>query len=325
MFATLALAALLLEAAVGYPDAIYRRIGHPVTWLGALIARCDTALNRAATAPASRRLAGVACTAAIVAVALLAGLAATAVAASLAVPALEIAILAILASTLIAQRSLHNHVAAVATALETASLDAGRDAVSRIVGRDPQTLDEPAVCRAAIESLAENFSDGVVAPVFWITVAGLPGGLAYKAINTGDSMIGHRTERHRVFGWATARLDDLVNLPASRLAALWLIVAAAVIPSAHARTALKAVRADARKHTSPNAGWPESAMAGALGLRLAGPRTYAGTIVEAAWMGSGRADATTSDVRLALQLYRVACALQVCALAALALALACTY
>ncbi len=193
-----------------------------------------------------------------------------------------------------------------------------------IVGRDPERLDEPAVCRAAIESLSENFSDGIVAPAFWIGGLGLPGGALYKAINTADSMIGHRTPRYEAFGWAAARLDDGVNLPASRLAGL-LIAGSALLRGADARGALRAMARDARRHRSPNAGWPESAMAGALGLRLAGPRVYDGTLVPDAHMGDGRAEATADDIARALALYRTACWLQgglVLGLLALSLALA---
>ena len=178
--------------------------------------------------------------------------------------------------------------AAVAQGLEDGGLPAGRAAVGRIVGRDVESLDAAAVARAAVESLAENFADGVVAPVFWMAVLGLPGAAAYKAINTADSMIGHRTERHRAFGWAAARLDDLVNLPASRLAAVLLVAAACLVPGASPGGALAAVRRDARGHRSPNAGWPEAAMAGALGFALAGPRRYGGVLVEDAVMGRGR-------------------------------------
>jgi adenosylcobinamide-phosphate synthase len=211
---------------------------------------------------------------------------------------------AVLAATLIAQVSLHDHVARVAGALEQGGLEAGRAAVSHIVGRDPDSLDEAGVARAAIESLAENFSDGVVAPALWLAVGGLAGGAAYKAINTADSMIGHRTPRHRDFGYAAARLDDLVNLPASRLTALLIVGAAALTEGASASEAWKTVWRDASRHRSPNAGWPEAAMAGALGLSLAGPRVYRGVLVEDALMGDGRRDAGPADIRAALALYR---------------------
>jgi len=207
----------------------------------------------------------------------------------------------------------------VAEALEREGLDGGRRAVAAIVGRNPQALDEAGVARAALESLAENFSDGVVAPLFWTAVGGLAGGALYKAINTADSMIGHRSERYRAFGWAAARLDDWVNLPASRLAALWIVAAAAILPSASAPAALAAVRRDASHHRSPNAGWPEAAMAGALGLKLAGPRVYGETMIEDRFMGAGRATANAADIRAGLRLYRVACLLQALAIGALAL------
>ena len=225
---------------------------------------------------------------------------------------------AVVASTLIAQRSLHRHVADVADALEHDGVAAGRAAVAKIVGRDPQALDAAGVARAAIESLAENFSDAVVAPVFWMAIAGLPGAALYKAINTADSMIGHRTPRHEAFGWAAARLDDLVNLPASRLSALLLVAAAALNKTASAAAAWRAVLRDASRHRSPNAGYPEAAMAGALGLSLAGPRVYGGVTVDDATMGDGRRDATAADIRRALTLYRHADAILIALVAAIA-------
>jgi adenosylcobinamide-phosphate synthase len=296
--------ALLIEAAVGYPDWLVRAIGHPVTWIGRLIAALDRGLNDDHANDAMRRAAGIAAILIIVGV-----VGATALAlelgliALLALP-LGLVASAIIASTLIAQRSLHEHVARVAAALEQHGVEAGREAVSHIVGRDTATLDEAGVARAAIESLAENFSDGIVAPAFWLAALGLPGGAAYKAINTADSMIGHRTPRHEAFGWAAARLDDLVNLPASRLSALLLIAAAAMSAKGRARDAWHAVIRDAPRHRSPNAGYPEAAMAGALGLALAGPRSYGGVTVDDAVMGDGRRDATAADIRAALALYR---------------------
>jgi adenosylcobinamide-phosphate synthase len=299
--------ALVAEAAFGYPQVVYAAIGHPVTWIGALIGWLDRYLNREGAFFARRRAAGVAALLLLLAVA---------VASAGAVQWLLLKAgpfgllpLALLASTLLAQRSLHEHVARVAEALERDGLEGGRKAVAMIVGRNPQTLDEAGVSRAAIESLAENFSDGIVAPAFWLGLAGLPGIAAYKAINTADSMIGHKTPRHLAFGWAAARLDDLVNLPASRLTALLLIGAAALDRDADSRSAWRAVRRDAGQHKSPNAGWPEAAMAGALGLRLAGPRIYGETPVEDHWMGDGRAEAHAGDIRRGLRLYRKACGL----------------
>jgi len=188
--------------------------------------------------------------------------------------------------------------------------------VAQVVGRDTKDLDEAGVARAAIESLAESFSDGVVAPLFWMALAGLPGALAYKAINTADSMIGHKTDRHIAFGWAAARTDDLVNLPASRLAALLLAIAANWQSGSSMARALKTAWRDAGKHDSPNAGWPEAAMAGALGIRLMGPRTYDSETVESPWLGEGR-DATKKDIRSALALYRRACGIEIGVLAVL--------
>ena len=225
-----------------------------------------------------------------------------------------------LASTLLAQRSLDAHVRAVAEALEQKGIEAGRHAVSMIVGRDTASLDEAGISRAAIESLAENFSDGVVAPLFWLLVAGLPGIFSYKAINTADSMIGHKSDSYLAFGWASARADDLVNLPASRLSALWLVLASTALSGLSPRRAIAAVWRDAGRHRSPNAGWPEAAMAGALGLRLAGPRVYEGMVVDDDWLGDGRETANAKDIRAALTHYRVACAIQLACVTALAIA-----
>lgn len=303
----LLLAALLIEAAIGYPARLFAWIGHPVTWIGALIGVLDRSLNRESMSFAIRRMAGVVALLILLSVTLAVSLALVALC-RLAGP-FALLPLALLASTLLAQRSLHEHVARVAEGLEQGGLAGGRRAVSMIVGRDPESLDESGVARAAIESLAENFSDGIVAPAFWLGLGGLPGGVLYKAINTADSMIGHRSPRHLAFGWAAARLDDLVNLPASRLTALLLIAAAALDRQAEAGAAWRAVRRDARRHRSPNAGWPEAAMAGALGLRLAGPRVYGAVRVEDGWMGDGRAEATAADIRRALALYRRSCLL----------------
>lgn len=311
--------AACLEAAVAYPDPLFRAIGHPVTWLGAVIATLDRRLNRPDIADARRRAAGVATVVLLLGLAIAAGLVIEAIAVATAPLGAVLAVLA--ATSLIATGSLDRHVAAVARALDQDGLAGGRRAVARIVGRDPATLDAASVARAAIESLAENASDGVTAPAFWFLVGGLPGMLAYKAINTADSMIGHKTPRHRAFGFAAARLDDLVNLPASRLTGLMLVAAAVVVPGASAVGAWRAMVRDARRHTSPNAGWPEAAMAGALGLRLAGPRIYGGIGVDAAWMGDGRAEATADDIVRALRLYRVAYTGAVALVAAAALLL----
>ena len=283
---------------MGYPDWLFRALRHPVVWIGWVIAALDRRLPR-------RRGAGAAAMVLVLLVSV--------------VPAIGLAglggswagflLLAVLGSSLLAQRSLHEHVEAVAAALDE-GLPEARVAVSRIVGRDPGRLDEAGVARAAIESLAENFSDGVVGPAIWGALLGLPGMVAYKAVNTADSMIGHRTPRHERFGWFAARLDDWLNLVPSRLSAVWLLLAALLVPGARVGPAWRAVRRDARRHRSPSAGWPESAMAGALGLRIAGPRFYHGVPSADGWMGDGRAEATAGDIRRALRLYRVACGVQ---------------
>jgi adenosylcobinamide-phosphate synthase len=315
MSIAITLLALLIEATVGYPDRLVQRIGHPVTWIGRMIDGLDRALNREDWTDERRRAAGFMAVSAIVVLPLAAAYVVQSAASLLPFGFL---IVAALASTLIAQRSLHEHVARVAAALELQGLDGARRAVSHIVGRDPDALDEAGVARAAIESLAENFSDGIVAPVFWLAVAGLPGGAAYKAANTADSMIGHKTPRHRDFGFAAARLDDLVNWPASRLSALLIVAAAAVSRDASAAEAWRVLRRDARFHRSPNAGFPEAAMAGALGLALAGPRVYGGVLVDDATMGRGRREARADDIRAALALYRRADAILIALLGLLA-------
>jgi adenosylcobinamide-phosphate synthase len=309
-----------IEAVLAYPAAVFRAIGHPVSWIGALIAALDSMLNRPDYSFAVRRAAGVATVMLLLAGSVGAGGALETLAR--AIPVFGFALTVVVVATLLAGGNLDQHVRAVAAALGADGVAGGRRSIAKIVGRDPDTLDEAAICRAAIESLAENASDGVTAPALWFLVGGLPGVIAYKAINTADSMIGHMSERHRAFGWAAARLDDLVNLPASRLTGLMFVAAAAMVPGAAASSAWRAYRRDARLHRSPNAGWPEAAMAGALGLRLAGPRIYGGVLVDDHWMGEGRAEATAQDIERALMIYRVAFAGALLMVAALGLLVA---
>ena len=302
----IAVCALAIEGILGYPAALFRLWRHPVVWIGALIGWLDGRLNRDRLPYGRRQLNGV------VALLLLVGIPAlvAALGQALALRWLSHPVAVLLcgaaASSLLAQRSLYRHVRAVVDGLEAGGLEGGRAAVSHIVGRNPASLDGPAVVRAAIESLAENFSDGVTAPLLWCALLGLPGIVAYKAINTADSMIGHMSPRHRAFGWAAARLDDLVNLPASRLAALWIALAA----PAQLRSSWRIVRRDAGLHRSPNAGWPEAAMAACLEIRLAGPRDYAEGRIEDPWLGDGDRPASPADLRRALVLYRRACTIQ---------------
>jgi adenosylcobinamide-phosphate synthase len=332
MSVALALIAMLIELCLGYPQALVRAIGHPVTWIGGLIGALDRLLNPSPLPPpqagkgtghpatlASRGpRVGVRRAAGIIAVLVVLGTVgsiAFMIERELFRLPFGLFATALVASTLIAQRSLHRHVANVAIALDTGDIAASRAAVSHIVGRDTAALDAAGIARAAIESLAENFSDAIVAPVLWLAIAGLPGAALYKAINTADSMIGHRNERYAAFGWAAARLDDLVNLPASRLAALLFIAAAALRKDASAVEAWRTVWFDASRHRSPNAGYPEAAVAGALGLSLAGPRVYAGVRIDDATMGGGRRDAKAADIRRALALYRGADAILIAILA----------
>lgn len=310
-FAAMMLLAIGLDLAFGWPAWLYARIGHPVTWIGALIRRLDIAWNRDTTTDFPRRLAGVA--AALAVTGLVTGVA---YALQLLLPSnwSGIALGGVLAWPLVAVRSMYAHVAAVVAPLQANDLDKARFAVSMIVGRNTAVLDEAGVARAAMESLAENTSDGIVAPLFWGAIFGLPGIAAYKAINTLDSMIGHRTPRFEAFGWASARIDDLVNLiPARLTGALFAAV------SGRPKTALQVMWRDAGLHRSPNAGWPEAAMAAGLDVRLSGPRVYADRVAEEPWVNAGAADPTAHDLQRGLALYARAMFLLACGLAGLAL------
>ena len=297
---------MLVELAVGYPQLLVRRIGHPVTWMGRLIGWLNARLNDAAKDAKARRRAG---RVALFVLMLAVGVCAFLLETALLLLPFGLFFVALAASTLIAQRSLYIHVATVAEALEAGSLEYARAAVSQIVGRDTSRLDEAGIARAAIESLAENFSDGVVSPVFWLVLTGLTGGAIYKAINTADSMIGHRSDRYEDFGRAAAKLDDAVNLPGSRLSGLLIVGAAGIARGASLKIAWETMRRDAAKHASPNAGYPEAAMAGALGVALGGPRSYADSKTDGPWLGDGRRDANAGDIRAALRLYARADAL----------------
>ncbi len=305
----LLLAALAIDAIVGDPDFLWRRLPHPVTWFGSLIGWLDRKLNASPPpegdhrAHSAHKMAGVLAIALLVAVAVFAGLAIEALLRHIDYGFLAIPVIA---SIFLASRSLYDHVDRVRAAFAEGGLRAARQAVSMIVGRDPESLDEAGVCRAAIESTAENFSDGVVAPAFWFALFGLPGLFAYKMINTADSMIGHKTPRHLAFGWAAARLDDLVNLPASRLAGFLIVMAAPFIGTSIG-SAFVIMLDNAGKHRSPNAGWPESAMAGALDLALAGPRRYGTLTVDDPFLNpAGRMDASPGDIVRALKMLKIA-------------------
>ncbi|WP_374526657.1 adenosylcobinamide-phosphate synthase CbiB [Sphingopyxis sp.] len=299
MIEPVALTALALDAALGWPAPLYRRAGHPVRLFARLIDHCEASWNRPDASFRARRTLGVVT---LLLVLLVAGGGAVALETLLTRMCGSFAWIgiALLAWPALAQRSLFDHVRAVATALDGVDLPAARTAVGAIVGRDTVTLDESGVARAAIESLAESFCDGVAAPLFWLLLLGLPGVWAYKAINTADSLIGHREARWRAFGWAAARADDLANLVPARLAGILLCLAGG---------GWRIMFRDAGKHASPNAGWPEAAIAGALGLRLAGPIAYDGVMHAKPWIGDGRTNASAHDIRRALRLYVLACLL----------------
>jgi adenosylcobinamide-phosphate synthase len=283
MSATLLIPAMLLDAALGEPKWLWDRWPHPAVLMGRAVARADDRLNRGA----QRRLRGV------LAMTLL-GLGAMALGALIAaIP--DFGILEIIAAAiLLAQRSLVDHVQAVGDALRL-SVGEGRRMVARIVGRDTATMDAPAVSRAAIESAAENLSDGIIAPAFWFLIGGLPGLMLYKITNTADSMIGHRTPRHEEFGWAAARFDDLLNLIPARLTA-------ALIALSHGVTQVRPILRDAPLHRSPNAGWPEAAMALVLNVALSGPRSYHGELRPFPWVWpEGRRDAGPDDIDRAVR------------------------
>jgi adenosylcobinamide-phosphate synthase len=309
-------AALTFDALIGDPDWLWRRLPHPVALIGSLIAFLDRMLNRESWSPRQRKAGGGGVVVLLVAVSGSIGFLAEAALQQIMFGNI---VLGLIASVLVAQRSLYQHVAEVRSAFAEGGLADARAAVSMIVGRDPEQLDEAGVSRAAIESCAENFSDGVVAPVFWLALLGLPGLIVYKAINTADSMIGHRTARYEFFGWAAARLDDLVNFIPARLSGLLLAIVAP-IANGTIGMALKVMRRDAPKHRSPNAGWPEGAMAGALGLALVGPRRYGEHVVDDPFLNAdARKEATRDDIGRALDLYMAACLLEAAAYAALAL------
>jgi adenosylcobinamide-phosphate synthase len=289
--------AMVVDALMGWPDRLFARIGHPVTWLGRLIAALDEHWNREIDKPVLRRAAGI--VAALLVIAVATGLAWIV---QRMIPGgwARMVLLGILAWPFIAFRSLYDHVAAVRDPLRAGNIDAARAAVSMIVGRDPGGLDEAGIGRAALESLAENASDGVVAPVFWGALFGLPGVVGYKAINTLDSMIGHRSPRHEAFGWAAARIDDAANFVPARLTGLLFAMLAG---SARRAQALSAMWKDARHHRSPNAGWPEAALAGTLGVRLCGPRSYHGELADEPWLNAEARDPTAVDVTRGLETY----------------------
>jgi adenosylcobinamide-phosphate synthase len=300
----LLLAAMALDAYLGDMNRVFNIIKHPVVWIGELISFLDQKLNRENRSDASRTVRGAIVVLFIVSLCFIIGLAVTWFGQNYPFGWIVELFLVI---SLIAQRSLFSYVRRVGIALKEQGLSGGRTAVSHIVGRDPDQLDQHGVARAAIESLAENFGDAVVAPVFWYVLFGFPGLLVYKAVNTMDSMIGHKTERYKSFGFCAARLDDVLNLVPARLAGFWIFLGSFFIPTSSPFTGFKTMFRDARKHRSPNAGWPEGAMAGTLDIALAGPRKYREGQANDPWIGDGRARVLPKDIKRALQVYVAAC------------------
>lgn len=298
------LLALLIDRISGEPVWLYTRIPHPAVIFGKAIAAADKYLNNPAHSPFRQRVGGIVAVMACLSIFVGFGMGVErALGYWVGMDGIRLLILATLASSLIASKSLFDHVSAVLAPLSAGDLAGARAALSKIVGRETKAMDEPAVSRAATESLAENFSDGIVAPVFWLALAGLPGIIAYKLVNTADSMIGHRNEKYQYFGWAAARLDDALNLIPARLNAL-LFVIAALLPGYSARGGWRAALADARRHASSNAGWPEAALAGALGVRVGGPRDYASYSVDGHWLNESGQHASAESLRRALGLAR---------------------
>lgn len=306
------LLAIGLDALLGEPAWLWRRLPHPVVLMGRLIDGLDRRLFERGGSPARQRRAGVLALGLLLAVGLLVG---GLIHAGLAGWRFGWIVEGCLMATLIAWRSLVQHVEAVRRGL-LRGLPEGRRAVSAIVGRDPEALDAAGVGRAAVESLAENFSDGVVAPIFYALLLGLPGLLLYKIVNTADSMIGHKTPRYLHCGWAAARLDDHLNLVPARLSGA--LIAISGLWRGRFRGAWTSMRRTARLHRSPNAGWPEAAVAGALDLRLAGPRVYHGSMEVDGWMGEGSPDVRPLDIARAIRLCRDAYLILIAALAVLA-------
>lgn len=301
---TILVLALVSDWVFGDFPWLFSRIGHPVVWIGNLISWFEKRLNRSDRSHKDLILRGAVTSLAVI---ITAGLFGACVQFTSSFGEIFLFFEILVVAVLIAQKGLYQHVKAVSVALKKDGLAGGRYAVSMIVGRDPDKLDEAGVSRAAIESCAENFSDGVVAPLFWYVVAGPIGICAYKAINTLDSMIGHRSERYLYFGRFAARLDDVVNFIPAKIAGGVICLAAFLGSKTNGKAAWQTMLADAKKHKSPNAGWQEAAFAGALDFSLAGPRQYGDEIVDDPYIGTGRRDLDATDIDRALRLFGVAC------------------
>ncbi len=290
----LMLTAWLIEAVFGWPKCLYDHIKHPVVWLGSLINALNRLLNRTPWPHHMRYVAGIVSSLIVISV-----FVAPFWLISDVMPNtwLGFGVEALIASSLIASRSLYDHVADVAAPLVLGDIDKARSAVSLIVGRDPEYLNSAGIARAGLESLAENTSDGVTAPIFWGVILGLPGLAGYKAINTLDSMVGHKNEQFAAFGGFAARVDDLANFIPARLTGFLFVLVSLRF------SAFGVMFKDAGNHRSLNAGWPEAAMAGSLGVRLSGPRAYGGQTGRDQWLNEGAPDPSADDLSLGLNLY----------------------
>ncbi len=300
LFVELMLLAFVLEIALGWPDKLFSVIKHPVVWVGSLITFLERRLNQPSSTHSQHYLKGVVTSVLVIGVSVVVALCISVV---LPNNFMGWIIEAVVASSLLASRSLYTHVNATAIPLQAGNLSSARIALSHIVGRDTNALDESSIASAAIESLAENASDGIYAPLFWGLLLGLPGIAGYKAINTLDSMIGHRSERYLSFGRFAAKLDDVVNLIPARISALLIAIVGGSL------AAFSNIVSDAAKHRSPNAGWPEGAMAQALQIRLSGPRVYNDKISDEPWLNPTGSYAQALDVERALRIYKKSLAL----------------
>lgn len=305
----LAAAAMIWDILTGEPKRLYDKTGHPVSWMSHILMLLEKHLNKTTFGTSARKLYG---SFSILFCVCICGGIAWALEETVQLllsnsPTIQLIVLALIASIFIAARSLYEHIHAVKSALETEGLQAAREAVALVVGRNTENLDETGIARAATESLAENFSDGVVSPIFWLVIGGLPGLVVFKMVNTADSMIGHKTERYSDFGWASAKLDDALNYIPARLTAILFILGSIATNDQHSREAFMVAVRDSKKHVSPNAGWPEAAMAGALHVRLGGPRQYSDTAQkEYAWLGEEFLTDKKPDLGQALKLATLA-------------------
>lgn len=305
--------ALVLDAVFGEPNWLWKQLPHPVVLIGRFIGWLDQHMNRESHTPFRRKRAGITALIRLIFVVVAVTVALLFLALQIH-PLLAFALNTLIGAIFLAQRSLHDHVAAVYRPLYAGDLPAARQALSMIVGRKTDALDEEGIARAALESLAENHSDGIIAPAFWMLIGGAPGIAVYKAINTADSMIGYKTERHRDFGWASAKLDDVANYVPARVSVGLIMLSVLITKLSGKRDTFnwpdwETIRRDAPTHASPNAGWPEASYATSIGVALGGPRTYPDHSVEARYINdAGRKDLRAADIRQGLALFRATCA-----------------